>query len=217
MMHYTELRDLVLKDQLDILGGFHPIPSDHAPKDSLTVLLLGPSEPGFWQHVSAAPEFVDQAPDPLDRWSTRIVGRMAGSVGGQALFPFGGPPFQPFISWALRSGRAWVSPVKLLVHDQAGLFVSFRGGLALPYHVELPAKPSNPCNTCIGKPCLSTCPVSAMTDAGYDLGRCHGYLDTSRGADCMTRGCAVRRECPVSASYDRRAEQSAFHMKAFHQ
>ncbi|MGB5557835.1 MAG: ferredoxin [Paracoccaceae bacterium] len=215
-MDYDALRHLALTAALDIFGGFHPTPADDAPTDTETLLLLGPHEPGFWPHVSAAPEISDGLPNPLDRWSARIIAGLADKAGGRALFPFGGPPYQPFIAWALRSGRAWTSPVGLLVHDRAGLFVSYRGALALPYHVDLPRPPPKPCDTCSGQPCRNACPVSALTDAGYDLDRCHAYLDTNRGKDCMAQGCAVRRACPVSAAYGRLAEQSAFHMKAFH-
>ena len=46
---------------------------------------------------------------------------------------------------------------------------------------------------------------------GYDVAACHGFLDTAPGRDCLDRGCAVRRACPVGA--DLRPEaQSAFHM-----
>ena len=215
-MDYAALRGLVMAEGLDIFGGFHPTQSDKAPSWTRTIVLLGPKEPGFWPIVSAAPESSDGLPDPLDRWSVRIVTGLAESVNGQALFPFGGPPFQPFISWALRTGRAWTSPVRLLVHDHAGLLVSYRGALALPYAVELPPCGESPCDSCVDKPCRTSCPVGALTDVGYDLDHCHAYLDTSAGEGCMMRGCAVRRACPVSAAYGRLAEQSAFHMKAFH-
>ena len=215
-MDLQTLRKLVLAEALDILGGLHPAQADKAPEGTETILLLGPHEPGFWQTVNAAPEFLDQRPEPLDRWSARTITKLAQHVGGQALFPFGGSPYQPFIAWALRSGRAWTSPVGLLVHDSAGLFVSYRGALALPYRVALPPSGPRPCDGCKDQPCRTACPAGAMTDAGYDLDRCHAYLGTRPGQDCRTLGCGVRLSCPVSATYGRLAEQSAFHMKAFH-
>ncbi len=179
--------------------------------------MLGPEEPGFWAHLTAEREWADGQPDPIDRWSSRIIGDLSLSLGGQALFPFGGPPYHPFYAWALRTGRAWSSPVTLLVHETAGLMVSYRGAIALRERLDLPsASPQRPCDTCDGKPCLDACPVGALTENGYDVPACHGFLDTAGGADCLSSGCALRRACPVSHAYGRLPEQSAYHMRLFH-
>ncbi|MEO0943743.1 MAG: ferredoxin [Pseudomonadota bacterium] len=200
----------------DALSIFGTLPT--TPEDSLapgTILLLGPHEPGFWAHVTAAPEFADNKPDPLDRWSRRVITALARTAGGTPLFPFG-QPTRPFIGWALRSGRAWSSPVGLLVHDRAGLMVSYRGAILLPgAHVQSAAQRS-PCEPCETKPCLTECPVGALTSDGYDIPGCHEFLDSAAGEICMTQGCAVRVSCPVSQSYQRLAQQSAFHMRQFH-
>ncbi len=94
--------------------------------------------------------------------------------------------------------------------------VSFRGALALRERLDLPPAPPAPCLTCPERPCLSACPVGALTERGYDLPACHAYLDTAPGQDCMSSGCAVRRACPVSARHARMPEQSAYHMGQFH-
>jgi len=198
------------------IGGLYPAPGDDLPEGTGTLVLLAPREPGFWAEVTAEPEFSDGANDPLDRWSRRTVGRIACDVGGKALFPFTGPPWRPFMSWALRTGRIHQSPVGLLVHGEAGLFVSLRGALALRERLEIPAPSPSPCASCAARPCLEACPVSALTGEGYDLAACRGFLDSPSGTDCMQAGCAVRRACPVSARYPRLSAQSAFHMRAFH-
>lgn len=204
-------------EQLAVMGGFHPTPEDGLPPGIATLVLLGPMQPGFWDHVTAAPEFADGTPDPLDRWSRRTIGGLACRFGGKAVFPFTGPPWRPFHAWALRTGRCWSSPVGLLVHDTAGLFASFRGALGLPVRLALPAAPATaPCADCPDRPCLSACPVGALNGAGYDLPACHGFLDTAAGGDCMAGGCAVRRACPVSQRHGRPARQSAWHMERFH-
>ena len=187
---------------------------DGLREDIRSVVLLAPMEPKFWPHFQTSPECTDAAPDPLDRWSRRVIGGMACDLGAKAVFPFGGPPYRPFLAWALRSGECWSSPVGLLVHHTAGLFISFRGAIALT-DVIAPRKAVQPCQTCAAKPCRDACPVAALTPQGYDVPRCHAYLETEPGQDCMTKGCAVRRACPVGAG-SRRPEQSAFHMKAFH-
>lgn len=197
--------------RLEVLGGFGCGDEAGLPKGTRTVLLVGPGA-GFWPHLQAEPEW--GGADPVDSWSRRVIGRLACDLGGKALFPFGGPPYHPFYTWALRTGRVWASPVRLLVHDRQGLWVSFRGALALKEEIALPGGTS-PCTGCAA-PCLSACPAGALTGAGYDLPACHGFLDTSEGRDCMQGGCRVRRACPVSQGYDRMAEQSAYHMARFH-
>jgi epoxyqueuosine reductase len=198
---------------LTVLGGFHPTPEDGLPKGTQTLLMLGPT-PAFWPHLQTQPEW-DGQPDPVDRWSRRVIGQMACDLGAKALFPFGGPPWHPFYAWALRTGAVWDSPVRLLVHADQGLMVSFRGALALKDRLDLPPAPQRPCDGC-AQPCLAACPVGALPGAGYDVPACHAFLDRAAGADCMKSGCAVRRACPVSQSHARMPEHSAYHMRQFH-
>lgn len=204
---------LASQDRLTVMGAFHARPEDGLGEG--TLVLLGPAEPGFWDHVTREPEFTDGDPDPLDRWSARVIGAIAAGTGGRAYFPFG-DPHRPFIAWAIRSGRAWRSPVTLLVHDRAGLLVSYRGAILLPDALDLPPAGTSPCDTCTERPCLSACPASALSGTGYDIVGCHDYLDTGPGRACMSRGCAVRNACPAGRGYARLAAQSAFHMERFH-
>ncbi|WP_377511175.1 ferredoxin [Octadecabacter sp. R77987] len=194
---------------LSVMGGFHPDVGEGIGK---TVVMLGPDS-GFWPVFTASPEYRDGVADPLDRWSARVIGALATGLDAHAVFPFGGPPFQPFIGWAQRTGRAWQSPVGLLVHDTAGLMVSYRGALVFERHIALPATGKNPCDGCAA-PCRKACPVGALGPAGYDVSACKSHITTT-GVDCMNNGCAVRRACPVSQTYARDPAQSAFHMRAF--
>lgn len=204
---------LASQERLTVFGAFSARPEDGIGEGTLA--LLGPAEPGFWAHFTASAEFSDGAPDPLDRWSTRVIGALAEAVRGTALFPFGAPS-RPFIAWALRSVRAWQSPVVMLVHDTAGLMVSYRGAILLPG--ALPDSPAKtiPCETCADRPCLTACPTRALTEGSYDIDACHAFLDRPDGATCMSGGCLVRRACPLSQSYGRSERQSAFHMERFH-
>ena len=202
-------------ERLFVSGVVGLVPEDGLPPDVASLVLLSPDEPGFWPHVLAEPEFTDGAADPLDRWSARIVTGLAERIGGIAVFPFDGPPWRPFFDLALRSGRAWQSPVNLLVHDRMGLMASYRGAIALrdpPPSVR--AAPS-PCIGCPA-PCREACPVHALGSTHYDLAACHAHLDSSCGKNCLYSGCLVRRACPLSVSYGRLAQQSAWHMRQFH-
>ncbi|WP_439109775.1 ferredoxin [Lentibacter sp.] len=181
-----------------------------------TIILLGPHEPGFWAHFSASPEYRDGLADPLDRYSKRAIGLLAAAWGGTAVFPSDGPPFAPFMAWAMASGQAWQSPVGMLVHASAGLMVSYRGAVRLRGELDLAAPAARPCDTCVEKPCLTACPVSALNESQrYDVALCKSHISTADGEICMSAGCLTRRACPVSARYGRRPAQSAFHMKSF--
>ena len=214
-MTYAELQSAAEARLLTILGGFHPTPEDNAPEDCQTLLMLGPHEPAFWPAFTQSPEWQDGAADPMDRWSTRVIGDWAQELGAAALYPFGGPPFKPFYSWALRTGRIHSSPVQLLVHDTAGLFVSFRGALALSQHIDLPSAPPNPCESCKNQPCRTACLSNALTSEGYDVPKCKALLSTSEGNSNMNKGCNVRRTCPISQKSGRIDAQSAYHMREF--
>ncbi len=149
----------------------------------------------------------------MNRWSQRVIGALAARFAARAVFPFGGPPWAPFTAWARESGRAWESPVGLLVHAEHGLFVSFRGALAFDRDIALPPPMARPCDAC-ARPCLDACPVGALTASGYDVPACRDWIGTDAGRACRERGCAVRRACPVGAGL-RPEAQSAFHMAAF--
>lgn len=213
-MTLEEISARAAAHHLEILGGFTTAGDEPGlPPGTRSLLLLGPAEPGYWPHVTAQPEWQDGAPDPVDRWSRRVIGRLACDLRAKALFPFGGAPYHPFYQWALRSGCSWDSPVRLLVHARQGLLFSCRGALALKQVLALPPA-VKPCDSC-AQLCLTACPAGALTAAGYDLAACHAFLDTPEGQGCMTQGCAVRRACPVSQTYARLPEHSAYHMAVF--
>lgn len=217
MTALSKLERLAAPHRLAVFGAFHPDRDDGLGAAG-TLVMFGPAEPGFWRHVTDQPEWRDGAPDPLDRWSARVIDGIASAVGGAPVYPFGGPPHHPFYRWALKTGRAWTSPVTLLVHDTAGLMLSYRGAIALSECIALPdSRPASPCESCEGRPCLTACPVGALDGAGYDVAVCHAFLDTRAGAGCLSSGCAVRRACPVSRAYGRLTEQSAYHMGLFHE
>ena len=85
---------------LTVLGRCPTLPQDGLP-GAQSLALIGPCG-GFWEVFRGSPEATDGAPDPLDRWSRRVLEHVAGQTDATAVFPFGGPPWHPFIGWALR-------------------------------------------------------------------------------------------------------------------
>ena len=181
------------------------------------LILLG-TAPSFWPQLRNSPEFADGAPDPIDRWSTRVLTALATDLGARARFPFGGPPYEPFIAWAHRSGRFFTSPSQMMVHDQHGMMISLRGALEFEddFATPAPARTAPPCDSCESRACLSTCPVGAMPEGGpYNVAACGTRLAQPAGAPCLSGGCLARRACPLSAGAQRDPGQNAHHMQAF--
>ena len=179
--------------------------------DGGTLCLIGPDEPTFWPAFKQSTEYQDGQPNPMDRWSLRILNGIAQDIGARAIVPFQVPPFHPFQTWALQTGRFATSAIGFLVHDERGLFASFRGALWLP--VVWPAAANTAPDISATAMCAAACPVKAFAD-GYDVAACKAHVTSPQGQDCRDNGCLSRRACAIGR--DRRLpEQSAFHMKAF--
>lgn len=206
------IRILALEHGLDDFGAFHPELDDFS--GAKTLVLLGPL-PSFWGIFKNSPEYLDGQKDPIDRWSERVISQIADQLDGQTFFPFGGAPYAPFLKWAMDSGRAWSSPVGMLVHERVGLMVSYRGAIGFDSEIPVTTNAQNPCDTCAEKPCLDACPVAALTSDGYDVTRCRDYLGTQSGQSCMTSGCTVRIICPHSVAHSREVDHTRLHMNAF--
>ncbi|WP_171181650.1 MULTISPECIES: ferredoxin [unclassified Ruegeria] len=211
---YDHIVEVAHREGLIVMGALHPRKVEAKQLESGTLVLLGAGG-DFWPVLKAAPEW--GAPDPVDRWSTRIIGEIAQTFNAEAYFPFGGPPYAPFIDWALKSGRTFSSPVGALVHDTVGMMISYRGALHFAEEFSIPDTPGqSPCITCVA-PCTQACPVGALNaQEFYNISACHSHLDTTQGQTCMTGGCLARLACPLSAGAERTSEQSAHHMRSFH-
>ena len=185
-----------------------------AQEGTQSIVLLGLSRAG-WDAFAADPEYADRDPNPLDRWSQRVVGALGNSLGAEALFPFGGPPYQPFMRWAAASGVMWPSPLGMSIHRDHGLWMSFRGALGFAGLDVAPEIAVRPCETCISQPCLKACPVDAFDGERYDVDACAAHVGSPEGAACRERGCLARRACWVGQPFVPEPNRASFHMRAF--
>jgi len=185
--------------------------------DIRAVVLAGMAGREGWSAFAASPEAGDGLGHPLDRWSRRVIETLARELGGQAFFPFGGPPFWPFQQWARRAEPVHPSPIGILIHPRYGLWHSYRGALGFRQKLAVPARAAvpSPCDSCSGRWCWKACPVGAFSSAGYDVAACVVHLKSAAGADCMGLGCRARRACPVGTEHAYGREQANFLMEAF--
>lgn len=193
-----------------------PDAAEHAPARHL--LLIGNGGSSLWPVFSRSPECRGGGPDPLDHWSRRVGEEIAAGLGGHAVFPFEGPPYPPFLSWAQKTGQVAPSRISMFIHAQFGLWHAYRFALALPGPLhDLPAASgfASPCLDCAEQPCLDACPVQAFTGDDYRVDQCMDYLASSTPTDCRKRGCLARRACPVGLEFTYQVEHARFHMDAF--
>jgi hypothetical protein len=206
---------------LFLCGAFHPKPGDGVPALSgggaaATLVLAGNQGPDLWRAFRAEPESGDGTPDPLDRWTARVVGELARALGCQPVFPFD-RPHPPFMAWAKRAGPAKNSPLGILIHPDFGLWQAYRAALLFAQAIDLPPPDQRPrpCDSCPDRPCLEACPVGAFDGTRYDGTACAGHMGAPAGGDCLTGGCLARRACPVGRSFAYGPGQAGFHMAAF--
>jgi hypothetical protein len=201
-----------------VRGAFHLNPGEfqHLQPTAGTVVLLGFTSSIQWPIFAASAEAADGLPDPLDRWSRRVIGGLGREFDARAIYP-SEAPIVPFQQLARRCEPVHTSPIGLLIHSQWGLWHAYRGALVFGQRLPLPERTLtvSPCDACQGKPCLSTCPVDAFGQGGFNLERCAQHVSSEAGSECRERGCRARRACPVGARYQYAPEQARFHMAAF--
>jgi ferredoxin-like protein FixX len=193
-------------------------------KPALELVLIGHKGPSIWPHFKAWRQAQKHlGSNPLDDWSKSVIRPIAAQLGGEAVFP-SDMPYHPFQQWAMRAEGLKPSPLGMLIHPTYGTWHAYRGAilfdkLTLGQFLEKLNQPlqklSHPCDTCIEKPCLTACPVSAFSDDGFAVTRCRAYLESTEGRSCMNNGCKARGACPVGVDYKYSTEQLHFHMKAF--
>jgi len=196
---------------LAVRGGFIPTVEDGVPalpdgRPTGAVLLVGAVGGSIWSAFRASPEVADGRCHPLDRWSARVIGAVARTLGVVPVFPFTGPPWWPFQRWACRAEPVAPSPLGLLIHPDYGLWHAYRGALLFPTPpADLPVPPTLPAHAL---PARSDQPVPARPPSDTDRvtgdrvtdGSGVSHPATSPCATCAEKPCLTR--CPVGAFSD---------------
>jgi hypothetical protein len=202
---------------LEVRGAFHPAPAEirELPPGG-TVILLGFTGGLQWNTFERSAEAGDGRPDPLDRWSERVVGALARDFDAEAFYPNGSPRL-PFQRLARRAEPVHQSPLGLLIHPRFGLWHAYRGALWLRTRIALPAaaRSAAPCESCTPRPCLAGCPVNAFRGGTLDVEACVRHVRSRAGIECREHGCQARRACPEGSAYRYTDAQARFHMEAF--
>ena len=231
---YHRIKQIAARSGLVIRGGFNLTAADEGlyidkATEAKALLLFGNAGSSIWSTFSASDEYCDGLNDPMNRWSERVGNEIALELNGLALFPFGGPPYKPFIQWAKKAESLGNSRLGMLIHPDYGLWHAYRFGIALPRsfpeldrHAETGRSAENECldssalcTICVDQPCLDSCPVNAFSDEGYDVEGCYGFLKENPNSDCRNHTCSARLACPEGRSFSYEKAHARFHMDAF--
>ena len=204
-------------------GGFAVGPEDEIAdlvegRPAVSLLLFGHAGASIWPFFSRSAEYLDARPDPMNRWSARMAEALAAEFHALPLYPFGGPPYRPFLRWAHKAETLEPSPLGLLLHPEYGLWHAYRFALAFSRPIAdlaPPAQRTNICARCQHRSCLQSCPVNAFDGQRYAVAACTDYLASHPHADCHTRGCRARTACPEGAAFHYPPAQAAFHIAQF--
>jgi len=153
----------------------------------------------------------------MDNWTRGVIDPIASEFNAHALYPFDGPPYHPFQQWARTAEPVFSSPIGPLIHPQFGLWHAYRAALVFNSIIKSTKfeKAASPCEGCIDKPCLTTCPVGAFKLDLYNVPACVEHLDRVPHTECGLRGCLARHACPVGQEYAYEPEQAQFYMEKF--
>ena len=142
-----------------------------------------------------------ERPGPME--PARGVASRPHALGGAAHFPFGGPPWLPFIRWAQRAGPVYPSPIGPLVHPDFGLWHAYRGAIAFRERLALPPR-DNRASPCAELYADRPMPVvlsgrRVLSRTATTWRRCVAHIEsTCRRADASMRGMPrPRHACPV--------------------
>jgi hypothetical protein len=195
--------------------GLAAFPDLASPKRGRALLLIGNAGAPLYDAFFSAGDTSGR--NPLDDWTKRIVQPIAARLGARAAFPSDGPPYLPFQRWAMRAEGVKASPLGVLIHPELGLWHAYRAAFVFDQVPDLRPAPfrAHPCDSCVEKPCLTTCPAGAVTAAGYAVDKCARHVASGAGKACRSIGCLARRACPVGADLAYPDRAMAFHMASF--
>ena len=217
-MVFPHLNDALQPLGLAVIGWFDMI-NGPSELDGKPAVLIGNRATPMWRAFKSSDFFDDGAANPLDRWTKHSISLIAKELGATALYPFldGYDQHWPFQQWASAATGLKQSPLGLLIDPEFGLWHAFRAVLVFDEQIDISelAVRQHPCDTCVEKPCLTTCPVAAISVGRFDANVCIDHVMSERDKTCSSKGCVARNSCPIGQEHAYSSEQQAFHMRAF--
>ena len=204
---FASLRCVELPEALQTQLRHGNVPVD----DYSHLLLTGHGGRLLWQKLQ---EVGMETADPVDTFSTQLTTQFITDYLSNPphlmLYPFGDylVPLTQLGEWA---GWSHPSPIGQGIHAQFGVWFAYR--TAVLVNGDFPTTPrpqtTSPCQGCVDKPCISTCPAGAAREDAFHISPCVNFRlgDNSLCAD----RCLARMACPVAPQHRYTLPQIQYH------
>ncbi len=229
-MQLNDIQKHISDNGLLVRGGYNTTDDDDLPAivdktgnkgSARALVMIGNAGPAMWRSFIDSYEYQDGMPDPLDRWTRKVITKVAEVLDTGVVFPFDGPPWWPFQRWCAQCEKLSVSPLGILMHAEYGLWHALRAALLFDHSLDelndfigsTDEQKGIACQSCEQRICLASCPVSAYSTKGYNTGRCIAHIQSED--NCLKRGCLARQACPEAVKHRYDTEEEIFHLQAF--
>lgn len=180
------------------------------------VILVGQGGTRLWE-ASVDYRLEKNRVHPIDEFSVdqfnSVMAEHHQDVTFKVLYPNHTPPFHHFNlqSFGEIAGWHYSSPFKVGINSLYGTWFAYRLLIVSQsqFKTTVPLALDNPCASCKEKPCITHCPVNAVSINDYDWRKCFDYRKSER-SQCSDR-CLARLACPVAKEHQYTEEQIQYH------
>ena len=152
--------------------------------------------------------------DPVDHYSITLTRQFIHGYldGTPVLWLYPGTEYiVPLQQLGEAAGWSYPSPLGSGISPVYGVWFAYRAAFlinaGLPLVREAPAP--SPCDSCLDKPCIQTCPVGAVQQEAFDIEGCVQYR-LRPDSPCAVR-CQARSACPYFPEHRYTLPQIQYH------
>lgn len=169
--------------------------------DYASLVLIGHSGNTLWQRLAVSGM---DGTDPVDRFSIKHARHFVEAYLERCphLLLYPGPVPIPLQQLGALAGWHHPSPLGVGVNETHGPWFGYRAVLLVQTLLPVERQPigRSPCDRCVDKPCVSTCPVQALSSMHQpDITACVEHR-LRPGSPCAHQ-CLARSACPIGAGY----------------